>query len=425
MSADTRGESGRADVVEFGPGSAGYAGAQAPVVDVAPRAQNRPRPIFDWWLDAGVPFAIFAATRVAQIVVLAWMLPAGDAIKERLLAWDAGWFIRVATEGYPHGYSYGENGALTGNDLAFFPFYPWLVKAGHVLGMAYDTSALAVASVAATAAAFVVYALVRKLAEGSGRDLVTARRAGYAFVGLCFAQPMSIVFTMGYSESIFLALVAGMLLAAYTRWWVLAGVLGALAGLTRPTGAAAAVALGVAAFMCLLDRARPVREKVTAVAAAVVALAAVPAYIAWVGRRVGDMNAWFNIQTAGWGTTFDYGKSTWSFLTTTIRGGDGFVAMSVVALLLAATAALAIAVRRTVWLPLTVYGVIVFVLVVGQAGFFHSKPRLLVPALLVLLPAAFAAARARPRVAVLWVAVYGLVGLWYGAYMLTVWHYAI
>ena len=139
MSADTRGESGRADLVEFGPGTEGYEHRPAAVVDVAPGARNRPRTSFDWWLDAGVPFAIFAATRIAQIVVLAWMLPAGDSIKERLLSWDAGWFIRVATEGYPHGYSYGENGVLTGNDLAFFPFYPWLIKAGHALGMAYDT----------------------------------------------------------------------------------------------------------------------------------------------------------------------------------------------------------------------------------------------------------------------------------------------
>ena len=66
-----------------------------------------------------------------------------------------------------------------------------------------------------------------------------------------------------------------------------------------------------------------------------------------------------------------------------------------------------------------------FVLVVGQAGFFHSKPRLLVPVLLVLMPAALAAGRARPRAAVLWLSAYAAFGLWFGAYMITVWHYAI
>ena len=65
------------------------------------------------------------------------------------------------------------------------------------------------------------------------------------------------------------------------------------------------------------------------------------------------------------------------------------------------------------------------VLVYGQAGFYHSKPRLLVPVLLTLLPAAVAAARARPRVAVLSIAAWGAFGLWYGAYLVAVWPYTL
>ena len=34
-----------------------------------------------------------------------------------------------------------------------------------------------------------------------------------------------------------------------------------------------------------------------------------------------------------------------------------------------------------------VYGLIALVLVLGQAGYYHSKPRLLVPVLLILRPA--------------------------------------
>jgi hypothetical protein len=65
------------------------------------------------------------------------------------------------------------------------------------------------------------------------------------------------------------------------------------------------------------------------------------------------------------------------------------------------------------------------VLVYGQAGFYHSKPRLLLPVLLILLPAAVAAARARPRVAVSALIAWSLFGLWYGAYMVAVWPYTI
>jgi hypothetical protein len=94
-------------------------------------------------------------------------------------------------------------------------------------------------------------------------------------------------------------------------------------------------------------------------------------------------------------------------------------------LLLVALAATGVALAGRPWLPLAVYGVLTMVLVYGQAGYYHSKPRLLLPVLLVLLPAAVAAARARPRVAVPALFAWGLFGLWYGAHMVLVWPYTI
>jgi len=108
-----------------------------------------------------------------------------------------------------------------------------------------------------------------------------------------------------------------------------------------------------------------------------------------------------------------------------VRGSTDFVALSVVMILIVATVALAFGVRQNTWLPLTVYGVLAYLLVVGQAGYFHSKPRLLLPVLLILLPAAYSAARAKTWRAALWLAAYAAFGLWYGAYMITVWQYAI
>jgi hypothetical protein len=72
-----------------------------------------------------------------------------------------------------------------------------------------------------------------------------------------------------------------------------------------------------------------------------------------------------------------------------------------------------------------VYVLIALVLVVGQAGYYHSKPRLLVPVLVTLVPAAVVLGRARPRTAVVVLVGFGLFGLWYGAYMITAWRYAI
>lgn len=380
----------------------------------------------DWRRDIGVPLAIFVATRLGQLVFLAWLRPPGGAsIRTRLLSWDSGWFLNVAQNGYPHGFSYSGS-TVTGNGLAFFPVYPTLIRAGHRLGLGYGTSALTISWLAAAVAAVLLAALGRELAAAGRFGIVDhPRRVGYALVVLVCAQPMSVTLSMGYTEALFVALVAGALLAAHRHTWLTAGVLGVAAGLTRPTGAALAVALGFAALARVLDRNASVRERMTAGAAGAVALASVPAYILWVGARVGHWNAWFTIQTAGWGTTFDYGRSSWDFVSTTLRGGDGWIAMSVVFILIAAVIAMLVAVVRPGWWPLTIYGIISFVLVVGQAGFYHSKPRLLVPVLLLFVPAALAAGRTRPRNAALWLLAYAAFGLWYGAYMITVWRYAI
>jgi hypothetical protein len=360
---------------------------------------------------------ILALTRVGQLLMISW-LDGGTAeprpLFERLLIWDAGWFLRVAVDGYPEGYTYSATGQLEGNELAFFPVYPMLIRAGAALGVDPGAAALTVAWLASVGAAVALHLL--------GTSLY-GKRAGWALVAVCCSAPASVVLSMAYSESLFIALVAGMFAAAHRRVWWAAGLLGLLTALSRPTGAAAALGLAVAAVLALRhDDGQPKWKSLTAAA---VALAGVPLYLGWVAYRVGDLTAWFKIQTAGWGTSFDYGTSTGQFLWTTLRSGDGWIPMSVALILLVALAAAGVALAQKPWLPLAVYGVVAMILVYGQAGFYHSKPRLLLPVLLTLLPAVVAAARARPRVAVLSITAWAVFGLWYGAYLVTVWPYTL
>jgi hypothetical protein len=365
---------------------------------------------------AVIAVGILFATRVGQLLMVAWLNASAAQptnLRGRLLVWDAGWFLRVAVNGYPHTYSYTQSGKLDGNELAFFPLYPMLIRGLAGLGFDPGTAALTIAWLASAGAAIALLLL--------GTSLY-GRRTGWALVAIVCSAPVSVVLSMGYSESLFLALVAGMLAAAHRRVWWAAGLLGLGASLTRPTGAAAAVALAVAAALAVRDDRRRI---VAPVAAALVALAGVPAYLGWVAWRVGDPAAWFKIQAAGWGTSFDFGTSTFDFVRATLTTGDGWVPVSVALILLAALAAAGVALAGRPWLPLAVYGLIAMVLVYGQAGFYHSKPRLLVPVLLTLVPAAVAAGRARPRVAVLSIVAWALFGLWYGAYMIVVWPYTL
>ena len=368
------------------------------------------------WRGAGVALGIFALTRVGQLLMLAWLDGAshqGIGLRGRLLVWDAGWFLRVAVNGYPHGYTYDMAGRLQGNELAFFPFYPMLIRGVAALGINPGTAAIAVSWLASIGAAIALHLL--------GTSLY-GKRTGWALVAICCTAPVSVVLSMAYSEGLFLALVAGMLVAARRKVWWAAGLLGLGASLTRPTGAAAALALAVAAVLAV----RRSREKAwQPIGAAVVALAGVPLFLTWVGLRVGDPGAWFRIQAAGWGTSFDYGASTVKFLNNTLSSGDGWIPVSVALILLAALVAAGVALAGKPWPPLAVYGVVAMVLVYGQAGFYHSKPRLLLPVLLTLLPAAVAAGRARPRVAVLAITAWAAFGLWYGAYLVAVWPYTL
>ncbi|MEV6347286.1 mannosyltransferase family protein [Actinoplanes sp. NPDC051851] len=364
----------------------------------------------------GAAVGILAITRVVQLFMIWWLggpstQSDSTSVFDRLLVWDGGWFLRVAVNGYPHGYTY-ENGQLQGNELAFFPVYPMLIRAVAALGVAPSTAALIVSWLASIGAAVALHLLGTTLHD---------RRAGWALVAICCSAPVSVVLSMAYSESIFLALVAGMFVAAHRKAWWTAGVLGLFTALSRPTGAAAALALAVAALMALREE----RNKIKPIAAAVLALSGVPLFLGWVALRVGDPTAWFRIQSAGWGTSFDYGRSTASFLKETFSSADGWIQVSVGLILLAALAAAGVALTQKPWLPLAVYGVVAMILVYGQAGFYHSKPRLLLPVLLTLLPSVHAAARARPRVAILAISAWAVFGLWYGAYMITIWPYTL
>ncbi len=367
------------------------------------------------WRGVLTAVGLLALTRIGQLLMIWWL---GGATRDpipvwdRLLVWDGGWFLRVA-DGYATGYTYHADGTLQGNELAFFPLYPMLIRLLSALGLDSGTAALTVSWLASVGAAVALHLL--------GTSLY-GRRAGWALVAICCGAPMSVVLSMAYSESLFLALVAGMFVAAHRQVWWAAGLLGLGAALTRPTGAAAAVALAVAAVIAVR---RDPGRKWPPLAAAAVALAGVPAYLGWVAWRVGDLDAWFKIQTAGWGTSFDFGASTIDFLGSTLTVGEGWVPMSVALILLAALAAAGVALAGRPWAPLAVYGLVAMVLVYGQAGFYHSKPRLLLPVLLTLLPSVVAAARARPRVAVLAIAAWAAFGLWYGAYLVAVWPYTI
>ena len=102
--------------------------------------------------------------------------------------------------------------------------YPWLVRAGALLFGNYHVTAILISAIASVAAGLLLQRLTRR---DFGDEV-----ARYA-VWFLFIFPTSYFLHIAYTESLFLALALGCLLAARTDRWAVAGVLGAAASLTR------------------------------------------------------------------------------------------------------------------------------------------------------------------------------------------------
>jgi hypothetical protein len=196
------------------------------------------RPV-GWRADAAVALRAFALSRAivwaAGLAAIAiWGVhhghqiafdPAGttrpygavlDALVAPAARWDSVWFLTIAQHGYA-----GQDRA------AFFPLYPLLVELGRVL----TTAPLLWAIVLSCAAFVVALAALHRLAVIE----VGPQAARWSVYALAL-WPGALWFSAAYSESLFLMVSVGAVLAARTGRWGVAGALGALAAATRSAG---------------------------------------------------------------------------------------------------------------------------------------------------------------------------------------------
>ncbi|MEP6821861.1 MAG: hypothetical protein ABI946_05865 [Chthoniobacterales bacterium] len=134
--------------------------------------------------------------------------------------WDAVHYLSLAEFGYV---AEGERRF----SIVFYPLYPWLVRSVSFFAGTYFVAALIVSGFASLGAAL----LLRRLSRVDHGAAVARQSAWFLLI-----FPTSYFLHIGYTESLFLALVLGSLLAARTNHWAAAGVLGALACLTRVNG---------------------------------------------------------------------------------------------------------------------------------------------------------------------------------------------
>ncbi|MCO5220505.1 MAG: glycosyltransferase family 39 protein [Thermomicrobiales bacterium] len=149
--------------------------------------------------------------------------PAPGGIWEHLVVpmrtWDGLWYRLISVEGYPREHVWND---------AFWPLFPMSMRGlSRITRLPEDVSGYLIANISFFVALVLLYQLVR-----IEFDTPIARRTLWALA----LFPTSLFFTAVYTESTFLMLSVAAILCARLRKWWLAGVLGALAALTRSHG---------------------------------------------------------------------------------------------------------------------------------------------------------------------------------------------
>lgn len=301
--------------------------------------------------------AVVAETLVERNPLLAGGDPA--AILQSLTSWDGAWYLGIVRDGY-----HAEPLAGGYHDYAFLPLYPTLVRLLSLPVPGWE----GLVAVGVSNVLFVValVLLVRLTEPRFGRPFA------YRAAGLMALFPFSAAFSMAYAESLFTVLMLGAFLAVERRRAVPAGILLALATLTRLQG----VVLIVPLAWILWERSGRPRPRLPWAALLLGPAAAAGAYL-WVIWLTGDPAGYAAAQGA-WGR-LGLGGDPQGSLASGFTGAAALVHAIDFAVLIAATF-LFVYVRRD-RIPAAYVSIpVLFVAMVFLSGSIQSIGRLLLPA---------------------------------------------
>jgi hypothetical protein len=359
---------------------------------------------------------IFAGIRVLSLAVAAFMLRQG-AFSDRhwsLVRWlraaDGGHYLAIAA----HGYTYPAGQLARASVFSFFPAYPAAMKAlAWLPWVTLAGAGLTVTAIAGLAAAWGITRL--------GMKLTGDPRISLLMVAIWAVAPASTVLSMLYAEALFCAVAVWALVALVGRRWLTAAGLTLAAGTIRSTAIALVAAVVVAAVAALAEAVRarrPIAEWWRPLVAALVAPLGLAGFLGYVALRTHRLDGWFWIENHTFHMAFDWGTSTLR----TLR--HIFLDKPSVPQVLVAMAIIA-AVSLTLWslterIPpcLHVYTIVVVgVALATSANWIGSKPRFLLPAVLLALPAARLLAPLRTAVLIPLIAVLVVLSTWFGLYL--------
>jgi hypothetical protein len=392
-------------------------------VDDAPRPEAGPGAPRRWSLlrppRLSLPVTgvlIYAGIRLLSVGIAALLLGHG---KYQSRHWSLIRFLRSSDGGHyrdiaAHGYAYPPGQLAHASVFSWFPGYPALIDSLAWLPFVTIVAAgLVVTAVAGMAAAWGLTTL--------GMKLTGDRRISLLLVAIWAVAPASTVLTMVYAEALFCALAVWAMVALVSGRWLTAGLLTLAAGTVRSTAVALILAVLAAAAIAAVRAVRAGRPFAAwwrPVAAALLAPLGLLGYLGYVAAATHRLDGWFWVEQHTMHMMFDWGTSTARVAKNTLLGTPSVAQVLVVGALVAAVLLALWSLTERIPVYLHVYTiVVVFLALTTSANWISSKPRFILPAVLLALPVARLLAPLRTSVLVPLIGVLAVATTWFGLYL--------
>lgn len=364
----------------------------------------------------GIALAVYAATRIISVWTFWLLLPqrgfrllrrSGGIWTYLTRSSDAGWYTSIAEHGYPRS---------APGTFHFYPGYPAAIDTiAWIPGIGTARAGIVVTAIAGLVAAAGLAQLGLRLTGDS--------RISVLLVALWAVAPGALVLSMVYSEALFCALAAWALVAVADRRWITAGALTMLAGTVHSSAVALVAAVAVAALAAVIESARTGRRPVGAwlrpAAAVVISPLGLIGFWLFVSLGLRYPGGWLAAESAS-GQRIDWGVSTWRAVVSTLGRPNAFDLLLVLAILAAVgLAAWTVTERIPAYLKVYVLCTVLLALLTGP-GWLGSKPRILLPALLLGFPLAKILAPSRNYVLIPMIIILAAASAWFTLIQTTV-----
>lgn len=224
-----------------------------------------------------------------------------------LVRWDANHYLSLARDWYVN-----EGDARL--HLVFFPFYPLILRGLYLMGLNVEIAGIAVSNACLWGAGVCLYRLVR--AEKTERE---ARLA----LWFLMLNPMTIIDSLPFGESLFLLLTLLCVLMARKRRFALALLFGALSSATRLLGLLCAVPIFYSYLLMVREKKGGARMALVCALKTCLVAAGFGAYL-WLNKNVsGDPFRFLLYQREHWSQSFGSLYNTLSYtLKNALNYGD-------------------------------------------------------------------------------------------------------